>query len=138
FKVYHLSEYIVDVLKRKLPELKEVKMRVTWHDPCHLGRGQGIYKQPRELLTSIPGVELVEMKKPDQCCGAGGGVRSGKRELSDLIRADKVKMILETGAKAVVTECPFCVIQLRDALDEAGYKNIEVFYLEDLIKRAMK
>jgi fumarate reductase (CoM/CoB) subunit B len=77
------------------------------------------------------------MKNPDQCCGAGGGVRSGRRELSDLIRADKVKMILETGAEAVVTECPFCVIQLRDALDEAGRKDIEVFYLEELIKKAM-
>jgi fumarate reductase (CoM/CoB) subunit B len=54
-----------------------------------------------------------------------------------LIRADKVKMILETGAEAVVTECPFCVIQLRDALDEAGRKDIEVFYLEELIKKAM-
>ncbi|RLF22318.1 MAG: succinate dehydrogenase/fumarate reductase iron-sulfur subunit, partial [Thermoprotei archaeon] len=99
---------------------------------------QGIYKQPRELLTSIPGIELIEMSKPDQCCGAGGGVRSGKRELSDLIRADKVRMILETGAEAVVTECPFCVIQIRDALDEAGYKNIKVYYLEDLLRSAME
>ena len=138
FKVYHLSEYIVDVLKLKLTGLKEIKMKVTWHDPCHIGRGQGIYKQPRELLTSIPGIQLIEMRKPDQCCGAGGGVRSGKRELSDMIRADKVKMIIETGAEAVVTECPFCVIQIRDALDEAGYKDIKVFYLEDLIRKAME
>ncbi|MCS7139795.1 MAG: succinate dehydrogenase/fumarate reductase iron-sulfur subunit [Candidatus Nezhaarchaeota archaeon] len=138
FKVYHLSEYIVDVLGAKMKDLKEVKMKVTWHDPCHLRRGQGIYKEPRELLTSIPGIQLIEMRKPDQCCGAGGGVRSGKRELSDLIRADKIKIILETGAEAVVTECPFCVIQIRDALDEAGYKDINVFYLEDLIRKAMK
>jgi fumarate reductase (CoM/CoB) subunit B len=138
FKVYHLSEYIVDVLKEKPPNLKEIKMKVTWHDPCHLSRGQGIYKQPRELLTSIPGIQLIEMKEADQCCGAGGGVRSGRRELSDLIRAEKVKMILETDAEAVVTECPFCVIQIRDALDEAGYKDIKVFYLEELIKKAME
>jgi len=140
FKVYHLSEYIVDVLRKELPKLKlkEMKMKVTWHDPCHLGRGQGVYKQPRELLTSIPGVQLIEMKGADQCCGAGGGVRSGKRELSELIRADKVKMILETGAEAVVTECPFCVIQLRDALDEIGRNDIKVFYLEELIKEAIE
>jgi fumarate reductase (CoM/CoB) subunit B len=140
FKVYHLSEYIVDVLRQELPKLKlkEMKLRVTWHDPCHLSRGQGVYKQPRELLTSIPGVQLIEMRGADQCCGAGGGVRSGKRELSELIRADKVKMILETGAEAVVTECPFCVIQLRDALDEVGRNDIKVFYLEELIKEAIE
>jgi fumarate reductase (CoM/CoB) subunit B len=140
FKVYHLSEYIVDVLRQELPKLKlkKMKLRVTWHDPCHLSRGQGVYKQPRELLTSIPGVQLIEMKGADQCCGAGGGVRSGKRELSELIRADKVKMILETGAEAVVTECPFCVIQLRDALDEVGRNDVKVFYLEELIKEAIE
>ncbi|MDH5816484.1 MAG: succinate dehydrogenase/fumarate reductase iron-sulfur subunit [Candidatus Nezhaarchaeota archaeon] len=137
FKVYHMSEYLIDVLKRKPPMKKELRMKVTWHDPCHLSRGQGIYKEPRELLTSIPGIQFIEMLGADQCCGAGGGVRSGKRELSELVGTNKAKLIINSGAEAVVTECPFCVIQIRDMLDALGYGHIKVFYLEELLRQAM-
>ena len=72
--VMDISEFLED--KIDASKLKEVKMKVTYHDPCHLARGQGIKDAPRNIIEMIPGVEFEEMKYPCQCCGAGGGIKS--------------------------------------------------------------
>ncbi len=101
-------------------QLRPVRKRVTWHDPCHLGRGQGLSAQARKILQSIPGIELVEMNSADRCCGFGGMMRIFHSRLSDGIAEEKVRDILATKTEAVITGCPACRMQIGNALNRAG------------------
>lgn len=135
FKIYDLSEFLINEIGLDKTKLKEINMKVTYHDPCHLRRGQNIFKEPREILKSIPGIKLVEMEKADSCCGAGGGVRSGNREISEIVRKSKAEFVKKTDAEVLVTECPFCLLQLTDMVKEEGL-NIKVMYLMELLAKA--
>ncbi len=96
------------------------KLRVTWHDPCHLGRGQGLARTARSVLESIPGIELVEAAHPGQCCGFGGVMRIGHHRLSNAIGEARARDLINTTAPIVVTGCPGCRMQLAEALKRAG------------------
>jgi glycolate oxidase iron-sulfur subunit len=98
----------------------ELPLRVTYHEPCHLGRGQGIREQPREMLKSIPGVEFVEMKGADVCCGGAGSFCITHPDLSGKVGAAKVESILASRADVVASGCPSCMSQLRAMLYERG------------------
>ncbi|MGD0267065.1 MAG: (Fe-S)-binding protein [Candidatus Methylomirabilota bacterium] len=98
----------------------ELPLRVTYHEPCHLGRGQGIREQPREMLKSIPGVEFVEMKGADVCCGGAGSFCITHPDLSGKVGAAKVESILASRADVVASGCPSCMSQLRAMLHERG------------------
>ena len=90
-------------------------IKVTYHDPCELGRGAGIFEPPRELIRAIPGVELVEMersRKDSACCGSGAGVRSGYPELANSIAVKRIDMACGTGASVMITSCPWCLENL--------------------------
>jgi len=112
FDVKHTAEYLVDLIKAGKLELKhEVKMKVTYHDPCHLGRHSGVFDAPREVLKSIPGIELVEMERSrefSRCCGAGGGLKAGYPDIQNKISQKRVTDALATGATELVSACPFC------------------------------
>ncbi len=95
-----------------------VPLRVTYHEPCHLGRSQGVKTQPRELLNSIPGLEYVEMKGADVCCGGAGSFCVTHPDLSEKVGAAKVENILATRADVVASGCPSCISQLRAMLHE--------------------
>ena len=109
---------------------------VTWHDPCHLGRGQGLAKTARDILSVIPGLTLVEMRNADRCCGFGGVMRIMHRELSDGIAADKAKNIIASGASTVVTGCPGCRLQIADSLRRKD-STIDVVHTVQLLDEAI-
>jgi heterodisulfide reductase subunit D len=91
---------------------KEKTTKVTYHDPCDLGRASGVYEAPREILRAIPGVELVEMEgNRDQCkcCGGGGNLEMVRPDLSAAIAQAKIEEIKATGADMVITACQQCV-----------------------------
>ncbi len=135
FEVVNAVELIRDLMKEGKLKLKEANVKVTYHDPCHIGRHMGIYDAPREILEMMPGVELVEMKRikdASWCCGAGGGVKSGFPELAVDIAKDRIKEAEETGADYIVTACPFCVKNLKDAA-EALNSKIKVADIIELI-----
>ena len=113
-----------------------MNMKVTYHDPCHLGRGQGIKDAPRDIIEMIPGVEFSEMKYPCQCCGAGGGIKSGKPDIALDLSKSKAEMIKDTGADAVVTICPFCEMNLQDGLNAIGCENVKSMHILELLKKA--
>ena len=113
-----------------------VSKSVTVHDPCHLGRGQGLSRTVRDLLQTIPGLTLAEMKDPDRCCGFGGVMRISHRGLSDGIAADKVKNIIATRAAVVATGCPGCCMQIADALKRHG-SEIGVVHPVQLLEEAL-
>ncbi|HIE08513.1 MAG TPA: (Fe-S)-binding protein, partial [Armatimonadetes bacterium] len=94
----------------------QVPLRVTYHDPCHLSRGQGIKDQPREILGSIPGVEFVEMEEPCRCCGGAGLFFALFPDLSVAIGEFKAEAVREAGAEVLATWCPSCMMQLRDIM----------------------
>lgn len=131
--VQDISEFLVD--KLDFDKMKDLNMKVTWHDPCHLVRGQGISNPPREILENMKGVEFVEMSQPDQCCGAGGGIKSGSPEIAEKLAAEKAKMIKDTNAEAVITICPFCQLNIQDGIDSENV-DAKTMNLVQLLKKA--
>lgn len=109
-------------------------LTITYHDPCHL-RTRGITRQPRELLKGTPGVELAEMEGADKCCGLGGTFNVYHYDTSLRINAGKSEAILNTGAEAVVTGCPGCMMQLSDGLKQAGARTRVMHTLEILARK---
>ena len=90
-----------------------VTCKVTYHDPCHLGRAQGVYAEPRKVLTEIKGLELIEMEESDRCCGGSGLFGVTHHRLSIQVLARKLDNIEKTGTGLVATSCPSCRIQLE-------------------------
>jgi len=113
-----LTKYVIEPPAR-LP------LKATYHDPCHLLRGQGIRDQPRELITQV--VDLVEM--PAICCGSGGGVRSGIPEEAAALAERRREEIEKTGADIVVSSCPFCEFHIMEHTDRP-VKNITTLLLD--------
>ncbi len=118
-KVRDISEFLANEgLQRR--DLKSVPLRVTYHDPCHLKRAQGLAVQPRTVLRAIPELELVEMAGADRCCGSAGSFAIGHQELSERIVAHKIRSIQATEAQLVTTGCPSCLMQLERAIKSHG------------------
>ena len=99
-----------------LPSLREVPLRVAYHDPCHARHGLGIVDAPRRALARIPGLEVVEPEEADVCCGSGGAYALLHPELSEAMGRRKAANLADTGADLVVTSNPGCLGQIRDAL----------------------
>jgi heterodisulfide reductase subunit D len=140
FEVYHMSEFLAELVGKGALEFKKLNQRVTYHDPCHLGRYSKIYEQPRKVIEAIPGVELVEMKRnraDAQCCGSGIVVAPTFSKLSLSIAEKRIEEAKETDAKAIVTACPTCVTQLKLAVKRTR-SDIEVVDLVDFAARALK
>ncbi len=108
-KIVEPSTFFLKVMddwqKREEPPWASRPFQVTYHDPCHLRRGMRIHQEPRKLLNSLPGVELVEMKKPDRCCGMAGSFNFIYYDLSKKILSHKLDDVEATQAEAVVTSC---------------------------------
>ena len=171
FEVLHTVQYLDRLIKEgKIKPTKTVPMRVTYHDPCHLGRqgepyvpwegkekkvkGQiviyepkkpryngawGVYEPPRDVLKSIPGLELVEMERIREyawCCGAGGGAKEAYPDFSNWTATERIEEAKSTGAEALVSACPWCERNFIDAIDTMGEK-MKVFDVTDLVKRSI-
>jgi Fe-S oxidoreductase len=143
FETLHMVEYIDSLIKeKKLKFTKKVPLKVTYHDPCHLGRHfgeSGLYDVPRSVLKSIPGIELVEMERNREnawCCGAGAGVSQANEDLALWTANERLKEAQETSAKALVTACPWCVKNFKDAVKKYG-ENIEIYDISELACKAL-
>jgi len=108
----------------------ETRIKVTYHDPCHL-RTQGITKEPRQILKALPQVEFVEMPEAGTCCGMGGTYSVYHYETSKKIGARKAANIATSGAQLVATDCPGCIMQLQDSINHAdgGQRSIHILEL---------
>lgn len=154
FEVFHIVEYIYRLIQEgRIKFTRNLPMRVTYHDPCHLGRrlaqapgfyipGEpivGLYDEPRDIIKSIPGVELVEMyriKEYSWCCGGGGCVIDAYPEFNTFTASERIKEAKETGAEAIVTACPWCQRSLTDAITGMGEK-LKVLDVAELVKEAI-
>ncbi len=111
--------------------------RITVHDPCHLGRGQGQVRAVRDLLQRVPGITIIEMNDPGRCCGFGGVMRATHRRLSDGIVEVKVRDIIATDARVVATGCPGCRMQIADALRRAE-ADVTVLHPVQILEEAVE
>ncbi len=135
YEVVHHTDFLMGlVAARKLAPKNPVKARVAYHDSCYLGRYNQIYDSPREILRSIPGVELVEVdywkKNKGLCCGAGGAQMFMEEQNKDCVNVKRTLQLLDTGAKTIASACPFCMTMLTDGLKaqskEDEVKNMDV------------
>lgn len=171
FEVLHTVEFIDRLIKEgRMKFTKTVPLRVTYHDPCHLGRlgepyvpwkgkekkifGQlviyeppkpryngawGVYEPPRDVLKSIPGLELVEMERNKECswcCGAGSGVKESYPDFSLWTAIERIEEAKATGADAIVTACGWCERNFIDAIN-AKKEKIKVYDVIDLVQQAI-
>ena len=132
-EILHTVEFLNDIISTKGVQLKNLDIKTTYHDPCHLGRHMGVYDAPRDLLNKIS--TMTEMKTNRvgaMCCGAGGGVKKGFPELSMEMAINRVKEAEETGAEYIVSTCPFCWRNLSDAIESTG-SNMKMMDLVELL-----
>jgi len=119
FEVVHISQYLFGLVNDgRLRITKEYGKRITYHDPCYLGRHNGIFDEPRGVLKKMPGLELVEMPESrvdSLCCGMGGGRIWAETEKSERFSNLRVEQAIELGAEEVVTSCPYCITALEDS-----------------------
>jgi Fe-S oxidoreductase len=166
-EVLHITEYLTRLIKDgKLKPTRKVALNVTYHDPCRLGRlGEpwihwkgkeightrffdppkefmrgtyGIYEPPRDVLKSIPGLELLEMDRIKEyawCCGAGGGVSVSNPDYSQWAARERIDEAESTGAEALVTACPWCIKNFNQAIKEKG-SRLKVYDVVELLEKA--
>ena len=143
FEVLHVSQYLLRLIEEKKLDLKKMDLKVTYHDPCDLGRNSDVYDEPRKVIKAIPGVELVEMamnKKLSSCCGGGGNLESLNPMLASKIADAKAKEIAGTGADIIITSCQQCVRTINTALKRKKKKDgtkIKVMDLPELVLKSL-
>lgn len=141
--VKHYSQFLEELIKDgKLEFKKELTLKVTYHDPCYLGRHNKIFDTPRNVINAIPGIELVEMKHNREnslCCGGGGGrMWQEGLDVETKMSERRIMEAYETGAEVVITCCPLCLIMLEDARKTKGLEDtIKVMDLNELVVMAL-
>jgi glycolate oxidase iron-sulfur subunit len=132
-RVSDISEYLARVPLRG--PLRPVSRTVTYHDPCHVAHGQKIRKEPRALLAQIPGLTVRELHEADWCCGSAGTYNLTQPEMAGQLQRRKIANIRATGADAVITANPGCIIQIQQGL-EGGARPIRVLHIVELLDEA--
>jgi len=138
--VEHISQVILKNIKSGKIRLKNVDdpgKIYTYHDPCYLGRHNGVYDEPRDVIDAIGGIKRVDMEKSRDrsfCCGGGGLMLFYEPEEEQRMGVLRVKMAKEAGANVIVTACPFCLVNIEDAIKVAGFEGeMEAIDLVELI-----
>jgi len=140
FEIFHVTEFLIELIKDEQLQPKELPMTVTYHDPCDLGRGARVFEAPRDIIHSIPGVNLVELsdnRESCMCCGGGGNLEMIDTKLSVEIARRKIDDVMMTGAEAVITSCQQCVRTMNTYV-RRNKIPIEVMDITELVKRALK
>jgi len=139
FEVLHSTELLVELVQQGKIKLNRLEQKVTYHDPCDLGRTSGIYDAPRQILQAIPGIEFVEMadnRDMSLCCGGGGDAEMADAELTAAVARRRIQQAQDTGAQVVVSACQQCV----RTLTESARKNkirLKTMDISELVLQAM-
>ncbi len=138
-ELLHASQLLGELIEQGKLELKRLKLKVTYHDPCDLGRNTGIFEEPCEIIKAIPGIEFVELpnnRNMSVCCGGGGNVEMVDPDLSAAVAQRKIEEILGTGADTVISSCQQC---LRTIATRVRRENISlnVMDLTQLVTKSL-
>ena len=127
YDVVHHSQYLSKLVgEGRLRVDARREQKITVHDSCYLARYNGVIGETREVLTAVPGIELREMDNNGRqtfCCGAGGGRMWMEEKRGTRVNAERTRQALATGAEAVATACPFCLVMMRDGVADAGERG---------------
>jgi heterodisulfide reductase subunit D len=137
-EMFHSIQYLHNMITQGKVKFKEMKAKVTYHDPCDLGRGCGIFEQPREVIKAIPGIEFVEMPKNREfgtCCGGGGDMEMVDADLVNEVADTLVGEIEKTGADIVVSGCGQCKRMILNAI-KARKAKLKVLDTTELMLEA--
>jgi Fe-S oxidoreductase len=142
FEVVHISQYLFDLIREgRLEITKGYGKKVTYHDPCYLGRHNGIYEEPREVLKKIPDLKLFEMaesREDSLCCGMGGGRVWMETEKAERFSNLKVEQAVGLGAEVLATSCPYCITALEDSRLVLNYVDVmEVKDITEIIQEVI-
>lgn len=132
-KVVHISEFVAHSPQHPPMALADGTKRVTYHSSCHL-RAAGVTKEPRQILSSLPGVNFVEMQDADRCAGGAGTYAVKNYETSQKIFERKARAIAQSGANVVATSCPACMIQLKNGVED----SVQVKHVAQLLQEAYR
>jgi Fe-S oxidoreductase len=134
FEVIHVSQYLFQLFHEgRLRATKEYRKRVTYHDPCYLGRHNSIFDEPREVLRSVPGLELREMaeaREDSLCCGMGGGRIWLETPMPERFSNLRLQQAIGVGAEVLATSCPYCITQFEDS--RLNLKDSQVIQIKDI------
>jgi Fe-S oxidoreductase len=142
FEVVHTGQLLATLISDgRLTLNTSVHRKVTYHDPCYLGRHNGIYEEPRRLIKAVPGVETVEIQ-PDKgdslCCGGGGGRIWMETPRSQRFGEERLKQAIATGADTLVTACPYCLSNFKDSgLNQSLPDSFSIIDIGELIAQAL-
>jgi Fe-S oxidoreductase len=142
FEVIHISQYLFQLMNEgRLMPTKEFEKRVAYHDPCYLGRHNGIYDEPREVLKSIPGLELRELAESREnslCCGMGGGRIWMETPKSERFSDIRLEQAIEAGAEVLATACPYCITQFEDSrLTMEDSEAIQIMDITEILQEVI-
>jgi len=144
YTVVHHSEFLQGLIAAgKIVPTKSVSGRVAYHDSCYLGRYNDVYASPRDVLSAIPGVELVEVeywnKNKGLCCGAGGAQMFMEEHGTERVNNKRTLQLLDTGASTIASGCPFCMTMLTDGLKAHEREDeIDQMDIAELLERAVE
>ena len=144
FKVVHYTQLIADFIGQgKLKLTRELNSRITYHDPCYLGRYNGVYLEPRRILRAIPETKVEEMERSRNtgfCCGGGGGhMWIEEQPGSTKINQMRLEDVVKTGADTIVTACPYCLQMFEESIEHKEMKDsLKARDLVELVEEAMK
>ena len=143
--VEHISQTIAREVKAGGISLSRSRITdsvYTYHDPCYLGRHNGIYEDPRAVLDAIPGLKRVEMNRSRDrsfCCGSGGLALFYEPKEEQRMGVMRVRMAADAGANVIVTACPFCMVNIEDAIKVAGMEGrMAALDITELVDRQVR
>ena len=144
FKVIHYTQLIADLIQQgKLKLTNKLNSKLTYHDPCYLGRYNGVYQQPRKILQNIPAVKIKEMGRSQNksfCCGGGGGhmwieEQPGTTKINQM----RIEDVIKTGADTVVTACPYCLQMFEESIEHKDIQDkLKALDLIEIVEATMK
>ena len=135
-KCKDISEVLSELEPRA--ERRPLKMRAAYHDACHLQHAQNVREQPRRLLAGIPQLEIAEIPESSLCCGSAGVFNLLQPETAAELGARKVDNLISTGAEAVVSANPGCLLQLMNGLRARGLKTMPAFHMVELLDASIR
>jgi Fe-S oxidoreductase len=147
YEVVHHTQLLAKLVDEGLlTPITPIEEKITYHDPCFLGRHNKVYSQPRDIMSKVPGVQTQEMHRHKDrgfCCGAGGARMWMEERIGKRINTERVDEALTTNPDTVSTACPFCMVMLGDAINEKkgtgeAKQSLEVVDVAQLLIKSVK
>ena len=143
YEVFHHSEYLAKLVEQgKLQPSQQLDQKITFHDPCYLGRHNDVYDAPRQLVqisSKLGLAEVAQSRNNSFCCGGGGGMSFVEEPKDKRVNQARAQQLLDTGADVVAVGCPFCTTMLEDGINaRKGERDVKVMDISEILLLTVK